>query len=227
MNKNLLAFLAKQLKKDNLTPEDVTDELIQSFTQSIEAIEADSNARPSTEEYARLQSIETATRTALGLTAETVVTPESFTTVKVVDFDSYTALEAKATKADELSSEVTALTTERDALKLDAVVGQSVTAELRAEAIRLHTATSNGKPNDAILKLINDAKDIDAVKGLITSFGGKLTSEFKATCTKCQSSEGISFQSSQSGTEGEGKTPTVKPLSKEEIDEKRIKDTEI
>jgi len=225
MHKNLLAFIAKQLKKDNLTAEELTDDMIQSFTQSIET---DLNSRPSTEEFTRLQGIETATRTALGLTAETVVTADSFKAVKVVDVDSYTALEAKATKHDELVNQVTSLTAERDSLQADAKVGKSVIAELKAEAIRLHNAVSKGKPSDAVLKLINEAKDTDTVKGLIQSFGGNLTtSEFKAICTRCETGDHVSFQSSVKSDNGSNKTTLVEPLSKEAIDEKRLKDTEL
>ncbi len=225
MDKILLSFIAKWLKNPDLKEEDVTPEMVQSFTQ---AIEADLTARPSTEEFARLQGVETATRTALGITDETPVTLESFKSFKVVDLNSYTALKEKADKQETLAAEIVQLISERDALKPDAAIGTAITADLKTEAIRLHTVISNGTPNEATLKLINETQNVEAIKGLITSFGGKLVStEFKATCTKCESSDHISFQSSQIGGEDSKPKPTATPLSKAQIDERRVKDIEI
>ena len=87
---------------------------------------------------------------------------------------------------------------------------------------------NNGQPNEATLQLIKDAKNVEAVKGLIQSFGGKLTTmEFKAYCKKCQSSDDVSFQSSKP-TDETSKTQTVAlPLTKEEINERRTVDTEM
>lgn len=226
MDKFLLSFIAKWVKNPELKAEDVTPELIQSFTASIEA---DINARPSTEDFTHLQGIEKATRTALGIAEGTAITDDSFKAVKVVSIDTYTALEAKATKADELTTEVTSLKAERDALKPDADTGKALTEELRAEAIRLHSAVNGGAPNEATLQLIKDAKNVEAVKGLIQSFGGKLvTSEFKAYCKNCKSSDHVSFQSSNPTDESAKTTPTVAlPLSKEEIEDRRMRDTEL
>ncbi len=225
MDKVLLSFIAKWVKNPNLKAEEVTPELVQSFTQ---AVEADINSRPQAEEFTRLQSVEKAARIALNIAEETAITDESFKNVKIVSLDSYTALETKAAKTDELTNEVTSLKAERDALKPDAETGKALTEELRTEAIRLHTAVNGGAPNEATLQLIKDAKNVEAVKGLIQSFGGKLaTSEFKAYCKSCKSSDHVSFQSSTS-TDNNAKKPMVAlPMSKEEIDERRMRDTDL
>lgn len=220
--KNLVSFIAKKLNIELSGPDEITDDVAESF---IKAINDELANKPSTEEFSRLQSFESTFRTSLGLSTDTAINAETLNGKKIVDMDSYTALETKATKHDELVSEVESLKVERDSFKADAVIGQSFMAELKKEAIRLHTSVSKGNPSEAVLKLINDSKDLKTIEGLIVSFGGAITQDFKATCTQCGNGDHISFQSSKKVDDAN--KPKVAVLSKEEINERRIKDTDI
>jgi hypothetical protein len=111
--------------------------------------------------------------------------PENFDTdyaiVKVADFTK--------TKTD-----LSTATTEKQALEKDAAVGKSYISMKRAEAIRLYTLHSEGKPDAAVIKLMNEA-DSDAVDGLLNLHAKGATGKFKAHCKACNSSE-VEFRSS-------------------------------
>ena len=188
MKKIFLNFLKKKLNKPDLTEEQITDEMIQS-------IATDLDAAPSVEEFTRLQGLEKTARKALGLSDDAPVTLEGRAVIEIGEFNALKEKAGKADKVVELEKSVQDLTVERDSFKAKAVVGEAFEKTIRDEAERLHNIVTGGKVVESTLELIKTG-NIDTVKGLVETFGGQVTSQFKATCTKCASGEHITFRSS-------------------------------
>lgn len=99
-----------------------------------------------------------------------------------------------------------------------AAAGKAQLDDKRKECVRLYSLAVGGKTEEATLELINSSTG-KALDGLLTSYGGKVTEEFSATCTKCNSSTHIEMRSSRA--EGSENKPeggnTTEVLSSEDM----------
>lgn len=78
-----------------------------------------------------------------------------------------------------------------------ATQGKASFEDLKGLAKKTYSAFAQGKPDEAIEKELEEITDPVKLESYIKMWGGKLATHFSAKCTKCNSSENITFQSSK------------------------------
>lgn len=98
-----------------------------------------------------------------------------------------------------LTSDKQALTTEVETLKPDATLGKQFVSDKRAECIRLYKIAVDNKPVEAVINLMNNAKN-EELDGLLTQYTKGVTMKFTGTCVDC-GSHNFQFKSSLGGVQ--------------------------
>lgn len=199
MNKKFLAaFIAKFGKQLNLTAgTDITPEQMIEHLGKLSF--ADATAAAALSKKAELA--DKVTEVALAVAKEkdaTVATIdlEAFLgTHQFIGTEDLTALNAKVTTVDALTTKVTNLTA-------SAKVGEDFLKLKRDEAIRLYKASvGTEKVDEAVVALFSKAED-KAIDGLLKQYSKSASMKFAGKCNACQSAD-ITFQSSFSSKEDE------------------------
>lgn len=144
--------------------------------------------------------------------AEKVVTVEALATLRT-NSENFTKVSAEKatldTKVVELEKTVGTLKAEVESAKPKISLADDVMKRSKEEAKRVYGIFAGGKPEKTIEDEIESEVSLEKLEAKIKMFGGKVVTEFGASCTKCGSKE-VSFRSSA----GEGEDPNKKEPQK-------------
>lgn len=93
-----------------------------------------------------------------------------------------------------LETKVTELSSTIESNKVKVELGTKVGEQKKAEVVRLYSLSVGNKPAQAMLDVFDKSSDVE-LDAFLESYGGKLTSEYSATCKDCGSTN-VSMQSS-------------------------------